>query len=213
MLVFVPLSLACSADTPRTDASSSVSSTRAVIAGWESTSTPQSSSSGRVKTTAPLADSAYEARLAANFLPDEKSDRPVTLAPTDETDVSNYQSSDWSLGSEAKPRFSADFNRFTSGVLFLKLDTTLVRNRTEPPFDTKLADSIAVRGLGKTERFATDCKYAQHSVDERLTGLVPDTTPEKWMHPRLAWIFDTVAARIRRMRPDSIACALQSNPD
>jgi hypothetical protein len=213
MLVFVPLSLACNPDTPRTEASSSVSSTRTVIAGWESTSTRRESSSESVKTTAPLADSAYEAHLAANLLPDDRSDRPVTLAATDETDVTNYQSSGWWLGSEAKPRFSADFNRFTSGVLFLKLDTTLVRNRTEPPFDTKLADSIAVRGLGKTERFATECKYAQHSVDKRLTGLVPDTTPEEWMHPRLAWLFDTVVARIRRMRPDLVACALPSNPD
>jgi hypothetical protein len=213
LLVFVPLSLACNGDAPRTDTSSSVSSTRAVIAGYESTSTRRDSSSRSVKTTAPAADSAYEARLAVNLLPDEKSGQPVTLTATDETDMSNYQSSGWWLGSEAKPRFYADFNRFTSGVLFLKLDTTLVRNRTQPPFATKLADSVAVRGLGKTERFATDCRFGAHSADERLTGLVADTTPERWMRPRLAWLFDTVSARIRRMRPDSISCALSSNPD
>ena len=217
LIVLVPLIAACKVDAPRTNTSSSSSSTRAVIAGWESTSTHHDSSIGIDKTTAPADGSAYRAALAANILPDEKTEPRVTLAASDETDASNYQSSGWWLGwdgSGAKsPRFSADFDRFTSGVLLLKLDTTVVRNRKEPPFDTKLADSIAVRGLGRTERFATNCRFNAHSVDERLTGLVADTTPERWMRPRLAWLFDTVAARIRRIRPDSISCILAPNPD
>lgn len=210
---------ACKVDTPQTNTSSSSSSTRAVIAGWKSTTTHHDSSIGSDKTTAPADDSVYRAALVANILPDEKTEPRVTLAASDETDVSNYQSSAWWLGwgkggSDAKsPRFSADFDRFTSGVLLLTLDTTLLRNRTEPPFDTKLADSIAVQGLRRTERFATDCRFSTHPVDERLTGLVPDTTPERWMRPRLAWLFDTVSARIRRIRPDSISCMLLPNPD
>ena len=219
MIVLVLLSAACKVDAPRTNTLSSSSSTLAVIAGWESTATHRDSSIRSDKPTPPAGDSAYRAALAANVLPDEKTEPRVTLAASDETDVSNYQSSGWWLGwgsdgSVAKsPRFSADFVRFTSGVLLLKLDTTHVRNRTEPPFDTKLADSIAVRGLGTSERFATDCRFSAHSVDERLTGLVPDTTPEKWMRPRLAWLFDTVSARIRRIRPDSISCILSPDPD
>jgi hypothetical protein len=217
MIVLVPLTAACKVEAPQTNTSSSSSSTRAVISGWEPTSTHYDSSIGSDKLTVPADDSAYRAALAANILPDEKTEPRVTLAASDETDASNYQSSGWWLGWDGSgarsPRFSADFNRFTSGVLLLKLDTTLLRNRTGPPFDTKLADSIAVRGLGRTERFATDCRFSAHSVDERLTGLVPDTTPERWMRPRLAWLFDTVAARIRRMRPDSISCILSPNPD
>ena len=206
----------CNVDAPRTNSSSSPS-VRTVVAGWESVSIKRDSTIAANNPVMPSDDSACTAALDANILPNEKTEPRVTLAPTDETDVSNYQSSGWWLGwdgSNAKsPRFSADFVRFTSGVLLLKLDTTLARNRTEPPFDTKLADSIAVRGLGKTERFATDCKFGTHSVDARLTGLVPDSMPERWMRPRLGWLFDTVSAKIRRIRPDSLSCILASDPD
>src|SRR5436305_11193055 len=89
-------------------------------------------------------------------------------------------------------RFLSDFSRFSSGVLVVTLDTTLVRNQSEAPFDTKRADSIAVRDLGKTERFSTDCKFGAHSRDERINGVVPDTTPEQWMRPRLAWLLATL---------------------
>jgi hypothetical protein len=217
LIVVLPLAVACKPDASRTSASSS--STQVVIAGWESTSTRRDSSIVTDRSAALANDSAYRTTLAANILPDEKTGPPVTLAAGDETDVSNYQSSGWWLGwvgggSNSKPlRFSADFDRFTSGVLLLKLDTALVRNRKEPPFETKLADSIAVRGLGKTERFATDCRFGAHRVDERLTGVVPDSTPDRWMRPRLAWLFDTVSARIRRVRPDSISCMLSQSPD
>jgi hypothetical protein len=133
--------------------------------------------------------------------------------------MTNFQSSGWWLGWTDDPpqpkarRFLADYSRFTSGVLVLALDTTLVRNQTQAPFDTKLADSIAVRGLAKTERFSTNCKFGVHSLDERLNGVVPDTTANTWMRPRLAWMFDTVFARIRRMKPDSIKCMLMPDPD
>lgn len=216
LLVLLPFTVACKADPGRTNTSSS-SSTQTVIGGWETASTHRASSVLPAKPAGPARDGAYEAALAASTLPDEKTQPRVTLAATDETDVSNYQSSGWWLGwdgSSPNPgRFSADFVRFTSGVLFLKLDTTLVRNRTDPPFDTKLADSVAVRGLAKTERFATDCRFGAHPADERLTGLLPDSTPDKWMRARLAWMFDTVSARIRRMKPDSISCMLSQNPD
>lgn len=218
-LLIVAFVQACTVDTPQTNAAASSSSTRTVVAGWESTTVRHDSTSTGTKARAPVFDSGYNASLVSSVLPDEQARVRVTLAANDETDMTNYQSSGWSLGwdndvSDTKPpRFSADFVRFTSGVLILKLDTGLVRNRPEAPFDTKLADSIAVRGLGITERFATDCKFGIHVPDERLTGLVPDTTPERWMRPRLAWLFDTASARIRRIKPDSISCALSSNPD
>ena len=216
LIVVLPLA-ACKVDPSRKDTSSSSSSAQTVVAGWESVSGNRDSAITAANPQTPAEDSAYAAAVKASVLPNQKTESRVTLAPTDETDVSNYQSSGWWLGwdgSGAKsPRFSADFVRFTSGVLLLKLDTTLIRNRTEPPFDTRLADSIAVQGLRKTERFATDCKLGTHSVDARLTGLVVDTIPEKWMRPRLAWLFDTVSARIRRIKPDSLSCVLTSDPD
>lgn len=217
LVLMLPLAAACKVDAPRKDTASSSSSTQTVVAGWESVSVKRDSAITAADPQTPAEDSAYAAAVAASVLPNQKAESRVTLTPTDETDMSNYQSSGWWLGwdgSSAKsPRFSADFVRFTSGVLLLKLDTTLIRNQTEPPLNTKLADSIAVQGLGRTERFATDCKLGTHSVDVRLTGLVPDTIPEKWMRPRLAWLFDTVSARIRRLKPDSLSCILASNPD
>jgi hypothetical protein len=218
LVLLVSLSVGCKGDAPRTNVAAS-SSTITVLAGWESTSIRRDSSVVTSNPASPAEDSPYAFALAANILPDEKAALQVRLAASDETDVSNYQASGWWLGPDmdgpnAKPpHYSADFVRFTSGVLLLKLDTTLVRNRTEPPFDTKVADSIAVRGLGRAERFATDCRFGAHPVDERLTGVVPDSVPDRWMKARLAWLFDTVSARIRRVRPDSISCMLSANPD
>lgn len=210
----------CTAERPRTDTSlSAASSTRTVVAGWESVSVRRDSTIPAEKPSTPAEDSTYNALLAVSILHGEETDPPVRLAPTDETDMSNYQAAGWWLGYNkdgSRPksvRFSADYSRFTSGVLLLTLDTSLVRNQTEAPFDTQRADSIGVRGLGKNERFSTDCKFGAHSVDERINGLVPDTTAEKWMRPRLAWLFDTAYARIRRIRPDSISCMLMPDPD
>jgi hypothetical protein len=218
LIVVLPLAAACKADSPRKNTPSLRSSADTiVVAGWESVSVNRDSAITTANPQTPAEDTAYEAVVEASVLPNQKTESRVTLAPTDETDMSNSQSSGWWLGwdgSSAKsPRFSADFVRFSSGVLVLKLDTTLIRNRTEPPFDTRLADSIAVQGLKKTDRFATDCKLGAHSVDPRLTGLVSDTIAEKWMRPRLAWLFDTVSSRIRRIKPDSLSCILASDPD
>ena len=125
LFVLLQFAVACKADAPRTNTSSS-SSTQAVIAGWESASPHHDSNILADKPAAPALDSSYAAALAASTLPDEKTEPRVTLAASDETDVSNYQSAGWWLGYEnhgsnpKPPRFSADFARFTSGVLFPK---------------------------------------------------------------------------------------------
>lgn len=144
---------------------------------------------------------------------------PVTITASDETDVSNYQAAGWRLAGVADSagdtvfRFFPGFRRFSSGVLIFTLDTTLTRDRTGPPFDTHLADSIAIRGLGAFERFATDCRIGTTALDERIVGVVPDTVPERWMRPRVAWTIDTTVARIRELKPDSVLCKLRNNPD
>lgn len=218
-IVLGALTAGCTAEPPRTDTSlTTASSTRTVVAGWESVSVRRDSIPAE-RPPPPTEDSAYNAFLSASIVPEEKAGPPLTLATTDETDMSNYQSAGWWLGinkNGSRPnsmRFLADFSRFTSGLLVLILDTTLVRNQTEAPFDTKRADSIAVPRLGKTERFSTDCKFGAHPLDERINGVVPDTTANKWMRPRLVWLFDTVSARIRRIKPDSISCMLMPDAD
>jgi hypothetical protein len=160
----------------------------------------------------------YDAALAAAVLSDEANTGTITHAPSDSTDTTNYQAEGWWLGRDDRSprerwRFSADFQRFTSGVLVLRLDTLLVRNRQQPPFLSARADSVAVRGLRKSERLATHCQVIGHRTDDRLLGLMPDSTSERWMTPRLAWFVDTVAARFRRMKPGVLTCRLAENPD
>jgi hypothetical protein len=207
---------ACTVERAKTDRSPpAASSTRTVVASWESVSVRRDSTLSAESPSITVDDSTYNALLAANTLPEEKTAATVRLAPNDTIDMSNFQSSGWWLGvgKDGSRRFSADYERYTSGMLVLTLDTTLVRNQRDAPFDTKRADSIAASGLGRTERFSSECKFGAHSTDERITGLVRDSTPEIWTRPRLAWLFDTAYARIRRMRPDSIACMLMPDPD
>lgn len=140
-------------------------------------------------------------------------------SPEDETDTSNYQAAYWHFGStEDSPqrslaRFSAGFERYTSGALIVTLDTALDRFHLGPPYLTSRTDSIMVRGLGKTERFANDCRVGTQPRDARLLGVVRDSTPLLWTVPRLAWTIDSVAAKFRPIRTDSLLCSLRENPD
>ena len=206
---------ACKANTPATKATSTAAAH--VVSRWEPVVRPPDSNVVPQNHPAASDDSSYRAALAASLLPDEAPAARVAPLPSDDTNLSNYQSSGWWLGwsndQSTHSRFSADFDRFTSGVLIFKIDTLLARDQKEPPFDGKLADSVAIRGLSATERFATGCRFGTRPADERITGVVPDSTRERWMQPRLAWLIDTVTARIRRIRPDSIACALEPDPD
>jgi hypothetical protein len=164
------------------------------------------------------AGAAYERALAASVLRQDASER-VSLAPGDEEDLSNYQAESWwmGVGDTSAPsrrwRFSAAFERYTSGVLTFRLDTLVERRRRAPPFESVTADSVAVRGLGAIERFATRCRFGAYGTDERIAGVVRDSTPDRWMQPRIAFFIDTVASRIRRMRADLLACRLAPNPD
>jgi hypothetical protein len=160
----------------------------------------------------------YEAMIVSRVLPDEPMTAAITLAPNDTADITNYQAEAWWLGRDDRSprerwRFSADFERYASGALVLKLDTLIVRDRQQPPFHTAKADSIAVRGLRPLERFATRCRVIAHRTDDRLLGLLSDSTSERWRTPRLAWFVDTMASRFRRVKPDSLACWLAGNPD
>jgi len=160
----------------------------------------------------------YRRIILASVLSDLAVTDTVRPTAADDTSLTNFQLGGWRLGGEdtfptRNPvRFFANFDRFTSGVLVVTLDTTLTRTRHEPPFDMRMADSIAIGGLGRRERFAIQCRFGTHDIDDQIVGLVRDTTSEQWQRARLAWLFDTATARIRAMRPDSVSCRLQ-NPD
>lgn len=160
----------------------------------------------------------YEAELRASLLDGSARTALVTLAPGDTVDISNYQAAAWWLGrddgsSRQRWRFSAEFARYASGVLVLKLDTLLARDQQQPPFHTALADSIAVRGLGVPERLSTYCRLTGYRPDDRMIGVMRDSTSGRWKRPRLAWFVDTAASRFRGIKPDRLACRLDEEPD
>jgi hypothetical protein len=159
----------------------------------------------------------YESLLVAELLPDDRRNAPPTLAATD-TSTINYQAEGWwmILGDRTprqRSRFSANYERYTSGLAILSLDTLIEREKAQPPFDTSPADKVATRGLRELERVASKCRFGQHETDERILGIVGDTTPDVWMRPRVAWFVDTMTSRFRSMRPDALTCRLAPNPD
>ena len=210
---------ACS---PRTDSaavkSDTVGTARRAVVGRAVVVSAVVDSEVTIEPGAAATGPSYEAHLAALVLPDGGAAAAVNLAPSDSTDMTNYQAQGWWLGrDDTSPRrrwrFSAGFERFTSGVVALRLDTLLVRDQQEPPFNTTHADSVAVGGLHPVERLATTCRVVGHRPDDRIIGVVRDSTPERWTTPRLAWFVDTAQSRFRRVKPDSLACWLAPNPD
>jgi len=160
----------------------------------------------------------YERVLAARLLPDTREDPPVHLSPTDETDLSRYQGAGWQIGPAAEQvaasqaRFSARFDRFTSGVMTITLDTTLARHGLTAPVDAAPVDSIAIAGLGRRERVALTCRLAGFERDDRIIGLLSNETTERWMPVRRAWVLDTTQMRIRPIRTVGVSC-LREEPD
>lgn len=142
---------------------------------------------------------------------------PVTLSPTDTLDGSNYQAAAWWMrgndtSSRGRNRFALGYERYASGVLILKLDTLLERDRQQIPFETAIADSIAVAGLAPIEGIADECRRGQQT-DEHIVGLLPADTVGVWMRPRLAWFVDTLASRFRLVPTDSLSCWLPPDRD
>ena len=174
--------------------------------------------SSTVEAGLPATGASYDAALTQIILPDDAPTAGILLSAADSTDLSNYQSAAWWMGDVNNagavwPRFALDFERFTSGVLILRLDTLLVRDQQQPPYDLTQADSIAVGGLRKTERLAMRCRMNGYQGDHRIVGLMPDSSTERWFKPRMAWLVDTLQARFRRVRVDPLSCWLDPNPD
>lgn len=195
-----------------------MSDTRHVVAGWEPMPLRGDSLNQREKPRSAAEDSAYWLALTSLALPNDTNTKPVKLAPTDETDVTNLQGSSMRLGRDAdadagRSVFSVDFTRYSSGALIMTLERSPVGQAAENLSEVKPSDSIAVAGLGLTERVGSECRLGSRRRNELLMGVVPDSTRMHWMRPRLAWLVDTVAARFRRIRPDSVSCLLWEDPD
>lgn len=159
----------------------------------------------------------YDSALARLRLPITPA-QPLKLTVADTTDGNNYQAAaEWMRGndtsSRGRNRFTLGWERYASGVLIVRLDTLLDRHRQQSPFETTLADSVAHVGLTRAEVVADECRLAGYEPDQRVVGVLPDDTVGVWMRPRVAWFVDTIAARVRRIRPDSLACWLIPDRD
>lgn len=165
----------------------------------------------------PARGAEYDSALARLLLP-VTPDHPLRLTVADTTDGKNYQAAaEWMQGNDTssrrRNRFTLGWERYASGVLIVRLDTLLDRHRQQSPFATVLADSVGHAGLARAEVVADQCRLAGYEPEQRLVGVLPDDTVGVWMRPRLAWFVDTIATRIRRMRPDSLACWLIPDRD
>ena len=188
-----------------------------VVVPWRIEPTPAAPQSLPERPT-PQQDSLYRSKLLTYLLARVRTTTPVRLTPRDTIDFTNYQSEGGWLGVTditapwSDRRFFTYATRYSSGVMVFTLDTA-VRQGSQDELDSRRVDSIAVRGLRPTERFANRCKFGSREVDDRLMGVTPDSVPEKWMRPRLAWFVDTLTVRIRRIRPDSVSCILLPTGD
>ena len=83
------------------------------------------------------------------------------------------------------------------------LDSVVGRTPQGPvwaPVDSVLAS------LNRGERFVAACGLRGHGLDGRIVAVVRETSGDSYPAPRLAWRFDTRAARILVVSPDSVYC-------
>jgi hypothetical protein len=98
---------------------------------------------------------------------------------------------------------SGDHVRHPSGLLIIWLDTA-VRAADGRPRRAH-ADSVAIIGLDPGEGLARFC--AVNGNTSHAVGLVRDTATNH--RPRLAWVFDEKAFRIKPTPTDSLICFLR----
>jgi hypothetical protein len=106
-------------------------------------------------------------------------------------------------------KFRARANRLSKDVLVLSLDTPatgLDGKGIGPKYI--VADSAVITGLSPGELFREDCRIGSVRADGRIAGVPSTDIWDRWQRPRLAWLFDTVAVRIRSIPTDSVSCML-----
>ena len=73
-------------------------------------------------------------------------------------------------------------------------------------------DSVLTH-LTENETFSTDCSLGVSSSADTLVGLVLRTDTASVQAPRLAWVLDLAANKVRSISPDSIRCVLEGRID
>jgi len=95
-------------------------------------------------------------------------------------------------------KYRAQERRVSPELVVLTLDT--------PAKDRKysVADSVIVSGLPAKLPFKNDCQTDKIGSDGLIAGFARPDQGRK--HPELAWVFDTVALKIRKLPADSVWC-------
>lgn len=122
-------------------------------------------------------------------------------------DTFGIDSPDSSYGAWDRDGFvSGDHVRHPSGLLIMWLDTAVRAADGRPPRRAHV-DSIVVTGLDPSEGLAHFCNGKTGAGVNHVVGLVRDTAINH--QPRLAWLFDDRAFRIKPTPTDSLICFLR----
>jgi hypothetical protein len=63
--------------------------------------------------------------------------------------------------------------------------------------------------LAQHEALSNTCRLGSAQLDDRIVGIMRDTIRERWIKPRLAWMFDTLSVRIKTIPVNSVFCILK----
>lgn len=133
-----------------------------------------------------------------------------TTAKTQASDSVVYENW-WNMGTDLdepeknfESRFAVRVTELSSGTLTVYLDSA---SSTSAPEGRKffLADSVAVTGLTKLDKFTQGCTYGAGPWQPRI-GVMRDSVYERSGRPRFIWVLDTLNARIRPVPTDSASC-------
>jgi hypothetical protein len=104
-----------------------------------------------------------------------------------------------SVDFDVRSKYRAREKRLSPELVILTLDTPSAQPRTY-----LVADSVVVTGFPAKLPFRNDCETKTIGADGLITGFAKPDPGAK--HPELAFHFDTVSLKIRRLPVDSVSC-------
>lgn len=110
--------------------------------------------------------------------------------------------------SKGQSRFLARMRPLSNGQMLLRLDTAAVRPRQGVASSTFVAVDSAIVSADTPvgENFTTYCAIGGKAADGQVAGLIQTIVMGESERPRAAWMFDTVAVRIRSVVTESVTC-------
>jgi hypothetical protein len=137
----------------------------------------------------------------------------------------DYRSARWSLiadsvvQSDACSPFSGDYERQGTRLIVRLYHSEPARRTSEPACSPTLRDSVVANALAAGDHLASRCWNSEGQRDELLVGVITEpsggakgTEPPRVSAHR-AWRFDTLAVRIREIKPDGVRCEPEMDPD